>query len=108
MSSTATATTEDNIELTVLPPVNSSSLASPPSQIKDRETEFQDRNQEPDDAAYFTTAIPDGGYGWTMVACCSISAFWSNGIINCWGVLQSALLDSTLKTVPTSTLSFVG
>ncbi|KAF2683797.1 MFS general substrate transporter [Lentithecium fluviatile CBS 122367] len=91
MSSTAT---EERIELAPLP-------------IGERTTN-PDHDEMPEDAAYSTTAVPDGGYGWTIVACCSLIIFWNNGIINCWGVLQAALLSSTLKTVPTSTLSFVG
>ncbi|KAF2020654.1 MFS general substrate transporter [Aaosphaeria arxii CBS 175.79] len=65
-------------------------------------------DDSPPDAAYSTTAIPDGGYGWTIVFCCSLITFCHNGIINCWGVLQAALLNSELQHVPPSTLSFVG
>ncbi|KAF2853342.1 MFS general substrate transporter [Plenodomus tracheiphilus IPT5] len=54
------------------------------------------------------TAIPDGGYGWVIVASCFMTTFCHNGIINCWGVLQAALLASSLKNVPPSTLAYVG
>ncbi|KAJ4288663.1 hypothetical protein N0V90_011900 [Kalmusia sp. IMI 367209] len=98
MSST---TTEERIELSILPSARGASLSH---------TSDVTRNPDevPEDAAYSTTAIPDGGYGWVVVFCCSLTAFWSNGIINCWGVLQAALLDSSLRSVPTSTVSFVG
>ena len=80
MSSTLT---EERIELTELsPPRRPSSLPLT--------TTAQDPDPDPDsipeDAAYSTTAIPDGGYGWVVVFCCSVTAFWSNGVINCWGV----------------------
>ncbi|KAF2179261.1 MFS transporter, MCP family, solute carrier family 16, member 10 [Zopfia rhizophila CBS 207.26] len=71
-------------------------------------TSSYDTNSEPPENAYSTTAIPDGGYGWTIVLSCGLLTFWFNGMVNCWGVLQTALLDSTLSHTPTSTLSFVG
>jgi MFS transporter, MCT family, solute carrier family 16 (monocarboxylic acid transporters), member 3 len=97
MSATTTTTTTDElVELVEL-----SAVQSTPQRLPEAE-------DPPEDAAFSTTVIPDGGYGWTIVFCCSTMAFWSNGIINCWGVLQAALLNSTLREVPTSTLSFVG
>ncbi|UPX15485.1 uncharacterized protein EKO05_0005931 [Ascochyta rabiei] len=66
------------------------------------------RDEVPEDSTYTTTAIPDGGYGWVIVAAGFITTFCHNGIINCWGVLQAALLDSTLKNEKASTLTFVG
>jgi MFS family permease len=54
------------------------------------------------------TAIPDGGYGWVIVASCFITTFCNNAILNCWGVLQAALLDSSLKGVAPSTLAYIG
>ena len=89
----STILAEERIELTELP-------------VADRTVRESD--QVPEDAPYSTTAIPDGGYGWMIVFCCSVTAFWSNGVINCWGVLQAALIDSSLRSVPTSTVSFVG
>jgi MCP family monocarboxylic acid transporter-like MFS transporter 3 len=100
----STTTTEEPSELSILPAVGRISLAN----NEQRSNDNPNADEVPEDAAYSTTAIPNGGYGWTIVFCCFIFAFWSNGIINCWGVLQAALLSSTLKTVPTSTLSFVG
>ncbi|KAK7182517.1 hypothetical protein DPSP01_010674 [Paraphaeosphaeria sporulosa] len=99
MSST---TTEERIELTELATTDRASLTAYGTDAA------QNPDEVPEDAAYSTTAIPDGGYGWMVVFCCSITAFWSNGVINCWGVLQAALLDSSLRSVPTSTVSFVG
>ncbi|KAF1976300.1 MFS general substrate transporter [Bimuria novae-zelandiae CBS 107.79] len=96
MSSTLT---EERFELTELPDAIQISRTTESSRNPD---------EVPEDVAYSTTAIPDGGYGWVVVFCCSVTTFWNNGVINCWGVLQAALLDSTLHSVPTSTVSFVG
>ncbi|KAF2866964.1 major facilitator superfamily domain-containing protein [Massariosphaeria phaeospora] len=100
----STTTTEEQIELA------SVRTTSPISHHERRANGDSEHNPAhgPDHSAFSTTAIPDGGYGWTIVFCCSVMAFWQNGIINCWGVLQAALLDSTLKSVPTSTVSFIG
>ncbi|KAF2442871.1 MFS general substrate transporter [Karstenula rhodostoma CBS 690.94] len=99
MSSTLT---EERIELTELAATGRASPTAYPTNAA------RNPDEVPEDAAYSTTAIPNGGYGWMVVFCCSVTAFWSNGVINCWGVLQAALLDSSLRSVPTSTVSFVG
>ncbi|KAM0811808.1 putative Major facilitator superfamily (MFS) profile domain-containing protein [Seiridium cardinale] len=52
--------------------------------------------------------IPDGGYGWIVVLACFIQTFWINAWTGSWGILQVALLQTTLKGTPTSTISFVG
>lgn len=53
-------------------------------------------------------AVPDGGYGWTVVSACSFLLFWINGYTTCWGVLQTALLKSSYLKVDVLTISFVG
>lgn len=60
------------------------------------------------DSGFSTSAIPDGGFGWVVVFCGSLITFWNNGMINCWGILQTALLNSTLSDKSTSTVSFIG
>lgn len=55
-----------------------------------------------------TEAIPDGGYGWTVVASCSFLLFWINGYATTWGVLQAALLESPTLKVDVRTITFVG
>ncbi|KAH6639332.1 major facilitator superfamily domain-containing protein [Boeremia exigua] len=79
----------------------------------DEETQTPPRSPTPTSTtngpgAFSTTAIPDGGYGWVVVFAGFIVTFWINGMANCWGILQSALLKSTLSHVPTSTVSFIG
>lgn len=64
---------------------------------------------EPDaTSANVTTAVPDGGYGWVIVASSALITFWFNGLFGSWGVIQAALLSSTLQDTPTSTITFVG
>jgi MFS family permease len=94
-------TTTEHIVLTSI-------RTSPPSQQSRPALALAEAEDPPENATYSMTAVPDGGYGWTIVLCGAMMAFWSNGIINCWGVLQAALLNSKLEHVPTSTLSFVG
>lgn len=104
---TTTLTTE-RIELSdprgdsQVPLVDCAPAASRPQSLTENPDEV------PEDARYSTTAIPDGGYGWVIVAAGFITTFVHNGIINCWGVLQAALLDSTLRNEKASTLTFVG
>jgi len=72
------------------------------------ENELNQRNIDeiaPENAA---TAVPDGGYGWVVVFCCSILTFWLSGLTGAWGVIQAALLSSTLKGSASSTTAFVG
>lgn len=53
-------------------------------------------------------AIPDGGYGWTVVVACSVVTFMINGWSGSWGVLQTALFQAYPNQLSTTTLSFVG
>ncbi|KAB8205447.1 MFS general substrate transporter [Aspergillus parasiticus] len=63
---------------------------------------------EPDQALE-STAIRDGGYGWVVVFACFVQTFWVNAWTGSWGIIQAALLlQSSMRTVPASTLSFVG
>jgi hypothetical protein len=51
-------------------------------------------------------AVPDGGYGWVVIAACSVLCFWFVGTSYSWGVIQAALVKGHVST-PAS-LSFVG
>jgi len=56
-----------------------------------------------------STAMRDGGYGWVVVFACFVQTFWVNAWTGSWGILQAALLlQSSMRNVPSSTLSFVG
>jgi hypothetical protein len=50
--------------------------------------------------------VPDGGYGWVVIAACSVLCFWFVGTSYSWGVIQAALVKENVST-PAS-LSFVG
>jgi hypothetical protein len=50
--------------------------------------------------------VPDGGYGWVVIAACSVLCFWFVGTSYSWGVIQAALVKDHVST-PAS-LSFVG
>ncbi|KNG83783.1 putative monocarboxylate permease [Aspergillus nomiae NRRL 13137] len=63
---------------------------------------------EPDQTSQ-STAIRDGGYGWVVVFACFVQTFWVNAWTGSWGIIQAALLlQSNVRAVPTSTISFVG
>ena len=51
-------------------------------------------------------SAPEGGYGWAIVAACSVLTFWFVGTTYSWGVIQAALVESGLAKA--STLAFVG
>lgn len=82
------------------------------SQREDRQTSFRDSvDQSTIDSiapVNASTATPDGGYGWVVVFCCSVITFWFSGLTGAWGVVQTALLGSTLKGTASSTTAFVG
>jgi len=84
--------------------LNPSKPSFPPSQEPDS-TGLGDSEQPPADAA---EAIPDGGYGWTVVASCSFLLFWINGYTTAWGVLQTAILKSPALNTNLRTITFVG
>ncbi|KAF5619587.1 monocarboxylate transporter 12 [Fusarium tjaetaba] len=62
--------------------------------------------EEPPENA--TSAIPDGGYGWTIVASCFTLLFWINGYTTAWGVLQAAIVQSPRLHTNIRTITFVG
>jgi MCP family monocarboxylic acid transporter-like MFS transporter 3 len=105
-----TTTTQEHIELSTFRPVPPTPLAGVHSKTSLRQpvSSILNANEVPEDAPYSVSAIPDGGYGWVVVISAFFTTFCHNCIINCWGVLQAALLDSTLSHVSPSTLAYVG
>lgn len=65
---------------------------------------FQEERQD----SSVTGPPPDGGYGWIVIFACSVQTFWINGWTGSWGILQLALLRTTLSGSSSSTLSFIG
>lgn len=64
-----------------------------------------DDHEAPPDAV---EAIPDGGYGWTIVGACSLLLFWIMGYTTAWGVLQTALVKASPTRLDVRTVTFVG
>ena len=60
------------------------------------------------DASNVTSAIPDGGYGWVVVFSCAWMNFLGFGLSGAWGVVQAALLESSLDGASPSTVTFIG
>lgn len=106
--STTTITTEEQNELTTFGARSTTLLSKSSPSVFHPVSVTQEPDQVPVDAPYSVTAVPDGGYGWVIVASAFVTTFCHNGIINCWGVLQAALLQSTMSHVPPSTLAYVG
>lgn len=52
------------------------------------------------------SSVPDGGYGWVIVASGAVLLWWSVGIVYTWGVMQAAIADEGVATP--AVLSFVG
>tara|TARA_R110002003_G_scaffold70_22_gene6519 strand:+ start:3152 stop:4093 length:942 start_codon:yes stop_codon:yes gene_type:complete len=104
-----TTITEEHIELSTFGPPSSTALnkSTHPPSVHQPVSAAQNPDEIPEDAPYSVSAIPDGGDGWVIVVAGFITTFCHNGIINCWGVLQAALLDSTMSHVPPSTLAYV-
>jgi MFS family permease len=72
--------------------------------------DFDDANPPPDaiiaQSLLADSEVPDGGYGWVIVASCAIITWWFIGTTYCWGVIQGGLVKEGLASP--STLSFVG
>ncbi|KAJ3890887.1 major facilitator superfamily domain-containing protein [Lentinula edodes] len=50
--------------------------------------------------------MPEGGYGWVVVASCSMIMFFAVGGFYSWGVIQAQLAAESIA--PNSTLAFIG
>ncbi|VDC02725.1 unnamed protein product [Peniophora sp. CBMAI 1063] len=50
--------------------------------------------------------VPDGGYGWVIVAACSVIMSFAIGLTYSWGVIQNSLTRQNLA--PDGTLAFIG
>ena len=55
-----------------------------------------------------TSSIPDGGYGWVVVFSCAWMNFLGFGLSGAWGVVQAALLETSLDGTPAATVTFIG
>ena len=70
-------------------------------------TSSADKSDDVAEASRIADAgVPEGGYGWVVVAGGGMMCFWYVGLTYCWGVVQNALVEDGLSSA--STLSFVG
>ncbi|KAK4561552.1 hypothetical protein LTR86_004231 [Recurvomyces mirabilis] len=109
----ATTTETSQIELSTLsPPQNSINNNNKPSfsraEADDTIILTAQSSQHPDNDSTIATPAPDGGYGWVIVASCSLITFSFTGFTGCWGILQAHLLETSMKEVQPSTIVFVG
>lgn len=114
MSATATSTTLTNalssrrerqgLEGSDTPVIHLHTVGADGSAVVDGEPRDL-HNEAPLDAV---EAIPDGGYGWTVVSACFWLLFWMNGYNTTWGVFQTAILRSSYLQVDVRTITFVG
>ncbi|TVY81399.1 Aspyridones efflux protein apdF [Lachnellula suecica] len=86
---------------------SSVSRTSKPSQVLDS-SNFDPTNPDAIIAAsrLADAEVPDGGYGWVVIAACSALTFWFVGTTYSWGIIQAALVERNLSSP--STISFVG
>ena len=75
-------TQTEAVELTAISPGTDPTLLESADNIHDSHGNVPDSAVE---------AMPDGGYGWTVIFACSVVTFMINGWSGSWGVLQTAL-----------------
>ncbi|KAI9148465.1 MFS transporter asaE [Paramyrothecium foliicola] len=95
----------DSVALTDQPNRPRDNVAS--SQSNENANIVDENNPLPTTTGLFETA-PDGGYGWIVIFACFVHTFWLNAWTGSWGILQVALLQTTLSHSTSSTLSFIG
>jgi MFS family permease len=78
---------------------NEQDVRPTPDSINGSQTQVQDENSD---------LRPDGGYGWVIIFVCFVHTFWVNLWAGSWGIMQAALLRTTLQGASVGTLSFVG
>lgn len=97
----STTTVSLPIELSERPDASASQTARAVDSLRLRSSApFSDARPEPDDA------VPEGGYGWVIVAACAVLTFFNVGLMYSWGVIQARLSAQSLGS--TATLSFIG
>lgn len=119
---TTTVTTSTGIELQ--PPLSNRNQPASSSSLRSSSSSNANENSSDVDDAVLAashladSSVPDGGYGWVVVASCSVLAWWVIGLSYSWGVVQSHLASSASSSASSgggsggvaspATLSFVG
>lgn len=100
---------EDTIQLDVLRHNPEATSRKSESHVADIIVEAADSHGNSSQAINIQATIddmPDGGYGWVIVAACSLISFFHIGLTYSWGIVQARLSASHLAK--DSTLSFIG
>lgn len=84
----------------------STSQAEPVSPLSVHDNSISEKGSETPLAKDDDLSIPDGGYGWVVLAGCTVVAWWSIGTAQSFGVLQAALLEAEVSS--STNLLFVG
>lgn len=86
-------------------PMSSARVGAPSNNLDDNFTPAEPLNIV--EASRIADAtVPEGGYGWVVIAGCATLTWWYLGMSYSWGIMQSALVERGLSSA--STLSFIG
>lgn len=109
MSATATTLTAE-IELQAHPQLSKDASPLPSARTSSNNLDNNFSPAEPlniiEASRIADSGVPDGGYGWVVIAGCATLTWWYLGMSYSWGVMQSALVERGLSSA--STLSWIG
>lgn len=103
MATTTITTTATSVSLQDLTP-QGISQRHPPAPTSPAEDNDLDPILEASRVA--DSSVPDGGYGWVVVAGCAVMTWWYAGSSYAWGILQGAFVEQGLSSP--ATLAFIG
>lgn len=87
MSSTATAYRLEELGVASVPGESGSTLRQTRAGQAD-DTGLLDTDPVLEASRMADSTVPDGGYGWVIIAGCAIVAWWNIGVSYTWGVVR--------------------